>query len=299
MHPLRPILTLTLLPSLLACQRLPATTPPGSDSGPTTIHIDPQPLHINVKRLGINLSGQTFYDSGQLLRNLTFRNPGFEGETWQSILHCKLVTPNTCTDENQYAQWPRDFLSGAQYEIISGAGTNTRGTVRTSLPAVNNQGVTLELSDSPKGLAAGDFLLIRIAKPGGAEAGWWKDLKGGATLSSESQDLSPNTPGRQALRIDARASGAVATVSSFFDSFAGRSFVQLRGRYTLSFRAKALTGASSVIVDLQRLDTTHGLHSFFHREVPLTSGWHDYTFTFEAKEKDAGRKRQRRRHRRP
>src|SRR5271155_2065522 len=58
----------------------------------TTITITSQPLHTGVQRFGINLSGQTYYDSGQLLRNLVSRNPGFEGETWQTILHCKTAT---------------------------------------------------------------------------------------------------------------------------------------------------------------------------------------------------------------
>ena len=98
-----------------------------AEAGPTTITIRPEVLHTGVKRLGINLSGQTFYDSGQMLRNLAFRNPGFEGETWQSILHCKSVTAASCTDENQYAQWPDGFLNGARYEVLSGP---TRGATR-------------------------------------------------------------------------------------------------------------------------------------------------------------------------
>ena len=258
--------------------------PQSAASGPTVITIGPEVLHTGVKRLGINLSGQTFYDSGQMLRNLTFRNPGFEGETWQSILHCKTVTANTCTDENQYAQWPAEFMQGAQYELLSGKASGARGTVQTSLAARQNQGVTLEFADAPRGLAAGDFVLVRVARPGGAEAGWWKDLKGGASLSTEFRDLSPHTPGRQALRIDASAPGASAVVSSFFDSFAGRSFVQLRGRYTLSFRAKAVNGSPALAVEVRRLDTTHGLHSFLRRDISLTPAWHDYTFDFDAAE---------------
>ena len=221
-----------LLCMLAGCQRMASAKalPEAAGSGATVITVGPEVLRTGVKRLGINLSGQTFYDSGQMLRNLTFRNPGFEGETWQSILHCKTVTATTCTDENQYAQWPDGFLSGAQYELLSGQAHGTRGMLRTSLAARQNQGVTLEFADAPRGLAAGDFVLVRVAKPGGAEAGWWKDLKGGATLSTEFKDLSPRTPGKQALRIDASGAGASAVVSSYFDSFAGRSFVQLRGR---------------------------------------------------------------------
>ncbi len=280
------LLAFCMFTPLLGCQRLAgAKAPPDSAAtGPTTIVIGPEVLHTGVKRLGINLSGQTFYDSGQMLRNLSFRNPGFEGETWQSILHCKWITPNTCTDENQYAQWPTGFLSGAHFEIISGAARGSAGTVTASLAASGNRGVTLELARTQPGLAAGDFLLVRAEKPGGAEAGWWKDLKGGATLSTEFHDLSPRSPGKQALRIDATAPGASAAVSSFFDSFNGRSFVQLRGRYTLNFRAKILSGAPTLDLNLQRLDTVHGPYSFLHRQIALTPVWKDYTCDFEAGE---------------
>jgi len=212
---------LLLTPWITSCQR------PSTEANPaiTTISIGPEVLHSDVKRLGINLSGQSFYDSGQMLRNLTFRNPGFEGETWQSILHCKTVTANVCTDENQYAVWPAGFLDGAQYEFLSGPTKGTAGNVRASTAAANGQGVSLTLANPP---TAGDFLLVRLAKPGNAEAGWWTSLNGGASLSTEFKDLSPHTPGKQALRIDAAGPNQSAVVSSYFDSFEGRSFVQPR-----------------------------------------------------------------------
>jgi hypothetical protein len=248
----------------------------------TTITIGPEVLHTHVKRFGINLSGQSFYDSGQMLRNLTFRNPGFEGETWQSILHCKTVTPTTCTDENQYAVWPANFLAGAHYELISGPSRGSSGTVVSSSVATADRGVTLTLVNPPKPPTTGDFLLVRIEKPGKADAGWWTSLQSGASLSTEFHDLSPNTPGKQALRIDASAPGSLAAISSYFDSFNGRSFLQLHAQLTLGFRAKSLNSNSAIQVDLQRLDTSHGRQIFFSKSVPLSNNWRDYTFTFPA-----------------
>ena len=63
-----------LLMASIGCDRSRA-------QGPSEIVIGPGVQQTGMKRLGINLSGQTFYDSGQMLRNLIFRNPGFEGET--------------------------------------------------------------------------------------------------------------------------------------------------------------------------------------------------------------------------
>ena len=280
--------------------------------GPATIVVEPAVLHDGVKRLGINLSGQAFYDSGQMLRNLTFRNPGFEGETWQSILHCKTVTPATCTDANEYAVWPEGFLTGARLEVVSGAargrqamvtgmhaaGSTANGSTANGLTAngstVNGltanggrRGVTLELS-AATGIQAGDYVLVRMERPGDAQAGWWTDLKGGAALATEFKDLSAHTPGRQALRIEAGGAGQTAVVSSYFDSLEGRSFVQLKGHFTISFRAKGLTPGAVLGVNVARLDTRHGAHTFLSKNISLTPAWQDYRLAFDAAEDGSG-----------
>lgn len=248
----------------------------------STIVIGDQPLRTGVQRFGINLSGQTYYDSGQMLRNLVARNPGFEGETWQSILRCKQVTRNTCTDENPYAVWPEGFLAGAQIEVISGSASGERGKVVASSAARDGHGVTLTMTGLAKPLGAGDFVLVRMEKPGGTDAGWWTSVHGGATLATERKDLSPRTPGRQALRIDASKPGASAAVASYFDTLAGHSFVRLHGVYVLRFRAKPLTERVRFGVRLERLDTTHGLATFLNRTIELKPGWNDYALEIPA-----------------
>ena len=40
----------------------------------------------------------------------------------------------------------------------------------------------------------------------------------------------------------------------------------------------------SLAVKVERLDTTHGIHTFFSRTIPLTSTWRDYSFDFTAAE---------------
>jgi alpha-L-arabinofuranosidase len=261
-----------------SCQR--ATVP-----AITTIAIGPEVLHTGVKHFGINLSGQSFYDSGQMLRNLIFRNPGFEGETWQSILRCQTVSGKVCIDRNVYTTWPAGFLNGARYEILSGAAAGTAGTISNSTAATTTQGVAITLSNSTP--AAGDFILVRAEKPGNADAGWWVSTQSGATISTELRDLSPETPGKQALRVDASGPGQSAVVNSYFDTLEGHSFVQLHGRFTLDFRAKLINSNGIdkfVIVKLERLDTRHGLHIFFNKSIPLTDNWRDYSFDIAANE---------------
>ena len=275
---LSPVLALT------ACQR---PTAAAQQPAITTITIGPEILHTNVKHFGINLSGQSFYDSGQMLRNLTFRNPGFEGETWQSILRCQTVSANVCVDRNVYTTWPAGFLDGARYEFLSGPAAGTSGTISTSTAATSTQGVAITLANLSAAPTAGDFIIVRADKPGSANAGWWITPQNGASISTELHDLSPHTAGKQSLRVDAAGPAQSVTVNSYFDTLEGHSFVQLRGIFTLTFRAKLLLGKENgnpLSVKLERLDTRHGIHSFFSKCIPLTNQWQDYTFDFTAAE---------------
>ena len=167
----------------------------------TTITIGSTPLRTGVQRFGINLSGQTYYDSGQMLRNLVSSNPGFEGEMWQSVLRCKTFARGVCTDDNPYTVWPEHFLDGARFEVLTGAAAGASGTVSMSMAARPPAGFGLVLTGSRALPAAGDFIVVRMEKPGGADAGWWMAEDGGATISTELHDLSPHTAGRQALRM--------------------------------------------------------------------------------------------------
>ena len=254
----------------------------------TVITIEHQALRGDVKRFGINLSGQTFYDSGQMLRNLTFRNPGFEGETWQSLLRCKQVSgtarSQTCVDGDEYAVWPADFLAGARLDIVSGAMAGASGSVTASTAAGSGRGPALTVSGLPNLLAAGDFLRVRLAKPGGAEAGWWTSLNGGAKLATEFKDLAPGTAGKQALRIEAAGVGQSAAVNSYFDSLTGHSFVQMHGAYTVQFKAKALTPGAKIEVRLQRLAGAHQPAAYLDKSVTLNEGWQMYSLPLQIQE---------------
>ena len=89
----------------------------------------------SVKHLGVNLAGDNFYDSGQMFRNLIFGNPGFEGETWQTIMQCVAVTATSCTDSNIYNIWPANFLQGATFQVINGTASGVTGTITSSTAA--------------------------------------------------------------------------------------------------------------------------------------------------------------------
>ncbi|MDE1175297.1 MAG: hypothetical protein PW789_01660 [Edaphobacter sp.] len=254
-----------------------------NSSGPTTIVIDGSVAQNEVKRLGINLPAQNYYDSGQVMRNLIYRNPGFEGEIWQSILRCKSVTEITCTDWNQWGAWPANFMQGADFEFISGAAAGQSGKVTMSLPAqaqISNQGATIGFAPLSHPPAVDDFVIVRKTIPGEPEAGWWVNTSGGGVFSAETNDLSPSTQGKQALRISANGPGRFAEIDSYFDTSADHSFVRLNGAYRLTFRAKGVEGNNELHLSLGR-QSKKGT-TFFSKEVKLSNKWNDYSFDFNA-----------------
>ena len=82
----------------------------GAGGGVTHLRVTREVILPGVTRLGINLGEQNFYDSGQMMRNLLYRNPGFEGMEYRSILHCTMGGAARCVDTRQGFKWPAGFL---------------------------------------------------------------------------------------------------------------------------------------------------------------------------------------------
>jgi hypothetical protein len=238
-----------------------------------------------VKHLGVNLSGDNYYDSGQMFRNLIFGNPGFEGETYQTIMQCVAVTATSCTDSDIYNVWPANFLQGATFQVISGTASGVTGTITSSTAASQsgNIGVIFNFAATSTPLAVNNWLIVQMTVPGNAQAGWWPTTSGGATLSTDTTDIAPDSPGKQALEINASGSGQSAVIDSYFDSTTGRSFVQLNGTYTLAFKAKGLSGNNQLNVSVIRQMSSQN-ETLFNQTVTLTGQWQDYTYSFNAAE---------------
>jgi alpha-L-arabinofuranosidase len=281
-------LLIPLLASTAGCQSKPAATTTASNpSGPTNISISTRVIRSNVKRLGMNMSGQSFYDSGQMLRDLTFRNPGFEGQIWQTILQCKFVNGDSCADNDEWSGWPADFAKGGTFEFFYGAAKGEAGTVAGNTVAASaaHQGVWISFGHLAVHPQVGDFYIVRMKMPGNAPAGWRITAENGATVTTEMHDISPNSPGKQAVRLEASASQAqFAAVNSDFDSWEDHSFLQLKGTYTLSFRAKTLGGKNGFTAMVTRLSKRHGNITYLDKEARLTNQWQDFKFTFEGRE---------------
>jgi hypothetical protein len=250
----------------------------------THLRVTSHVVLAGVTRLGINLGEQNYYDSGQMMKNLLYRNPGFEGMEYRSILHCLQGGPWNCTDTRRSFQWPAGFWDGAHYEVMDGAAVGRHGSVRSSTPTAESapSGYALTIEGNGPPVGAGDWLSVGKDFPGDPAAGWWPTLKGGARLEAERRDLSPETEGHQALRIEAASPGQSVDLKSYFDTLEGMTFVRLRGRYRFSFRAKGLAGNRSMHVHVVRLAS--GKLDYLERDFPLTPGWADYHAEFTANE---------------
>lgn len=263
----------------------------------TVIHVDDTVLRTDTRRFGICLAQHNYYDSHQMMKELLFRNPGFEGLLYQSLVRLGPGgTASSAIEDQTLGQWPTGFWAGAQYEIIwSSAGAKGRtGTVTTNIapnranppndPAGSSQGTTY-LFEPPAGAvpASGDYLLLRqviTGTGGGAASGSWDiSTQGGGTITSETSDLPPGTLGQQCVRLTALSSGQQATISGRFDTLQG--FVRLNGQFRLAFKAKGTGGANRAFVTVRRGSSPH-----LSQTVQLTSDWVDYTLPFTAAESE-------------
>ena len=259
----------------------------GSEDGVTHLRVTSQVILPGVTRLGINLGQQDYFDSGQMMKNLLFRNPGFEGMSYRSILHCNTGSAARCVDTQQGFVWPAGFWNGASFEVLDGSAAGRRGKVLTSGPSGGGYGLGLDggSAGSATGIGAGDWLAVQKDFPGDPAAGWWPALSGGAGLEGERKDLSPATLGRQALRIEAAGAGQSALVRSYFDTTEGLTFVRLHGRFRVSFRAKGLAGDRTLHLHVARI--VNGESTYLDQDVRLTSSWADYHAEFAANEEAA------------
>src|SRR6202453_2234905 len=157
---LQPILRL----GLLLAFALPLLSTAALMAQATNFEIGTTAQRSSVKHLGVNLAGDNFYDSGQMFRNLTFGNPGFEGETWQTIMQCVAVTAASRADSNIYNVWPANCIQGSSFQVISGTGAGVTGTITSSTAAnfAGNTGLTFNFAATSTPLAVNNYLIVQM-----------------------------------------------------------------------------------------------------------------------------------------
>ena len=251
-----------------------------ADGQSTNIAIGPSILQPSVKRMGVNLSFEDFYDSGQMTKNLVFRNPGFESEIFNSTIRCALGTAVSCLDDDAFSGWPAGFWNNATYEIFYGNSQGRTGTVTGYTAANGTTGGTFTFSNSGVAPANGDYMIVRMKGPGNATAGRWPTSSGAGSVTTNTADLPPGTTGSQTAAVTAPTANDSANLSAYFDTTAGKTFVKLNGTYQLTFQAKGTGGSNSLRLFLSR----GGVTNYLNQVVNLTNSWATYTFNFTAAE---------------
>lgn len=272
----------------------------------TVIDVSDEVIRPGVGRFGVALAQHNYYDSAQMMKELLFRNPGFEGMLFQSVVR---LGPGGQADrvieDQPFTQWPSGFWDGAGYEVIwSSAGAKGRaGAVAHSLaplraglpndPAGSAQGTTYVLADADgaRTPAEGDYVALRKVFEGGGGAGgaagsWSVSTAGAGSVATETVDLPPAPPGaspllprgKQCARLTALAVGDQASVAGFFDTLGG--FIRLNGSHRLAFKAKGAGGANRLQVIVRR----GALDPYVSKMIQLTSDWADYSEPLEPRE---------------
>ena len=250
----------------------------------TNIQILDTVVQAGPQRLGINLGDQTYSGAGQMLKNLISRNAGFEGMKYRSILRCSVASTDSCVYDDSSNPQPSGFWSGGTYRVISGNSMGTMGYVIASNAAIKNSRISEQGIEFDKhvDIVAGDYVEISKYFEGHRDLGWWKTTSAGSSISTETTDLSPRTPGRQALLIRANVPGQSAAITQYFDSTPGTSFIQLNGAFEVSFRARGVAGKNALNVKVDRLHTMGAV--YLNKIIALSNSWEDYTVSFSANE---------------
>src|SRR5882757_3305514 len=258
----------------------------------TIVTISPTTRMEAPPGLGINLDDHAYYGSDQIMKNLVMNNPGFEGMEYNSVIVCSSVTPNTCTDFNQYSVWPASYWNGASVEAVYNAGGLPITTATTSVigqsAASGSVGAKFTFANNLNLAAAGtdyfDKSAIILRKKttstfltDGSLAGWWPNGHAPCAGLSGSSDVSSNSAGVQSLKITKTCS-----LIQYFDS-ATPSALTISGPYKVTFRAKVVSGSPTIKAGVSRISGPNLLNDV---NVPLVidGKWHDYAIPFTGNE---------------
>ena len=212
-------------------------------------------------------------------KNLVVSNPGFEAADYRAILRCGAVTADGCRVADAATSEPDGFWNSAHYQVMSGGAAGATGTV---VSYTSDGGSSVLALDNSLSLSAGDYLSVEVLQPVSGVAGWSSSANGDGTIAAETADLSPETPGKQALLLRALGRGVSVRLSQELDAQQSQSKLQLNGAYELSFRAKGVGGNDQLNVSVAREES--GRAPYLNRPVALTESWAQYTLSFSAAE---------------
>ena len=251
---MRRLLALLLLPAALMAQT--TITPSGSG--------------VPISRPGINLGNIEPYGAQQLLKTLNYANYGYlPQEYWQSSWYCS--TGGSQTTTNWYnsgvnaSGYTANHFAGATYYALSQTGTLLgTGTISAST-ANTSAGMNFTLSPALSApctaggsTTSADVMIVQCRTCSSAPrhpsdylahlsgtAVWSSDVSPSSANQTQSLDL---TNGTWQNFLDALNGNQANTVTT-----AGVNSINFNGSYTLTYKAKCVTGGCTVAYSVGRL----------------------------------------------
>ncbi|NLF40322.1 hypothetical protein GX586_12825 [bacterium] len=252
----------------------------GAAGAVTVVEMQTNVLVRDTIRLGLNMTGNNYYDSPTLVRR-DVKN--FEGATYRQCHEGTLFTNGFATwrcDSNTYIRsgWSA-MMDGGAYRILSGPAQDTTGRIA----AVSN--IYMMTWNSSQSNVVPFFVFDKpVALPGGLpmrNAGFMvqKFLLGEGNLNGTygywlqtncflaTGDVSPNSWGNGALLMVGSTNTAYVRMCS-----AGQDIADMNGQFEIKLRAKAAAGAPVLWMNVD-----YG--GFPNTRFTVPGAWSDFVVT--------------------
>lgn len=245
------------------------------------------------KKIGMNLNAPTYYQGGEIYKNLLWRNPGFEPDLYRDkFVAYKAGTTTTFPSPNPYDPVIRNFWAGATFRLYRGAAPAAicSGTIAGNSVTANGQGPVYTFSaPCATAVQTGDVIILRQsirctdeAVWEGQGAGWWGSVTNGGRLVSE---CAAPYDGTQSLRLDASVAASNAKVTGYLDTNPTDVGILLNGQFAITGHYRTI-GSPTLTVDGRRLvaSATGNPFTCSGQTFAPSATWTTFTVTCPASE---------------
>ena len=256
---------------------------------PTVITLSDTPLRQNIKPMGLNLGGDSYYNGSIILKE-RIRNGNFEGTEYRTLRNmCGGEDGSFYSYKNYYESWTH-ILEGATYRIITGADKGKTGGINkvsrdvwTNAKHPKFQGKDISryaISGESLSNPDADFVMITdkvydVGFIGQHGDSYWVFCEGSGTIVTEKDDNPPESKGHHVAVLTA-GDGHVDLSAPC----AMTQWIDVSGRWNLTFWAKG-KGDLTVALGEWGLPKPHKREGLLQKKVALSSEWTHHTLQFD------------------
>ena len=263
-----------ILAALLLVVLSTFSTTNAQSEGVTTIRIDDGAIQESAKKIGVNVGARDQFGSANYIKNM-IPNPGFESGEYGTIFNVFKESPaDRIQPDNWNIEWSSDparvgqlpgFWAGGTYEVLSGPAKGASGNITSFVYEDLKYTYYIDNNDIPFGNE--DVIAVRTNVSG-------FDADTNPYNRGEPNDVRPDSPGQQSLRLIPTDTDYTPSYAVYFDSF-GRDadkeanrLYKFEGEYHLSFWAKGTAG-DVLTVSMRR----GGSPEWLREEIAMTGEW--------------------------